>query len=296
MKHVVGSVLVLGAALAGVGWFLSAPGHVDPGALDGIAADVARGETVFYAGGCASCHSAPGAEGDAKLVLSGGRRFASDFGTFLAPNISSDPDQGIGDWTALELADAMMKGTGPEGQHFYPAFPYTSYARMEVSDIVALHGFLATLPADATPSQPHEVGFPFSIRRAVGLWKLLFLRDGWVVDRDDLTDQQRLGRYLVEGPGHCGECHTPRNALGALRLDEWLSGAPNPAGRGRIPDITPGGLDWSERDIAEYLKSGFTPDYDSAGGEMVDVIENMSHLSDDDRLAIAAYLGIVPPT
>ena len=294
MERLLRVVVIAALVLVALGLYLTRPRHVDAAALDGLSPDLARGEWLFYAGGCAACHSAPGAEGAARLTLSGGRRFASDFGTFIAPNISPDPAAGIGDWTDRELADALLKGTGPGGEHYYPAFPYTSFARLAPADVVSLHAFLATLPPDATPSAPHEVGFPFNIRRWLGLWQMLFFRDGWVVE-GDLTEVQQHGRFLVEGPGHCGECHTPRNALGGLRHDAWLSGAPNPSGKGKIPNITPGGLAWSEAEIAEYLKSGFTPDYDTAGGEMAEVVENMRHLTDADRAAIAAYLKLVPP-
>jgi mono/diheme cytochrome c family protein len=286
----------IGLAVAGslAGWILTAPDLVSETLLDGIQPDFARGQEVFFAGGCASCHSAPDAKEEAKLVLAGGKRFASDFGTFIAPNISSDPVTGIGAWTARDLANALMHGTGRDGSHYYPAFPYTSYSKMTPDDVVSLHAFLETLPPNATPSQPHEVGFPFNIRRSLGAWKLLFLKADWIVS-GDLSEDQSRGRYLVEALGHCGECHTARNALGGLNRQAWLAGAPDPSGKSRIPNITPGELDWSEADIAEYLKSGFTPEYDSAGGEMADVIENTSKLSDADRLAIAAYLKIVPP-
>ncbi len=287
--------LLFAASVAGLivltGLVLTRPQRVDQAQLAGLTPDLERGEAVFYAAGCASCHSAPNAED--KLALAGGHRFATEFGTFIAPNISSDPDAGIGAWSAQDLANALIHGTGPNGQHYYPAFPYTSYANMTMADIVSLHAFLGTLPAVAAKADPHEVGFPFNIRRGLGGWKLLHLQPGWVVD-GDLTDQQLRGRYLVEALGHCAECHTPRNALGGLKRNLWLTGAPNPSGQGRIPGLTPEQLDWSEADIAEYLKSGFTPDYDSAGGEMAEVIENTSRLSDEDRLAIAAYLKAVP--
>ncbi|WP_068113320.1 c-type cytochrome [Tropicimonas marinistellae] len=293
MTSALRTVLAAGILAVGGGWYLTAPDRFDPSAVQGVPPDLALGETLFYAGGCVSCHSAPGAEGDAKLVLSGGQRFPSDFGTFIAPNISADPEEGIGEWTSTEFANALLKGTSPDGTHYYPVFPYTSYARMSVADAVSLHAYLQTLPTDATASAPHEVGFPFSIRRFLGGWKWFFATEGWIVS-SELSDVQQRGRYLVEGPGHCGECHTARNALGGLDRGEWLAGAPSPDGKGRIPDITPGGLDWSEADIAEYLKSGFTPEYDSAGGEMAAVIENTSQLTDDDRAAIAAYLKAVP--
>ncbi len=283
-----GVVILVG--LAGV--LLTRPQRVNPAQLNDVTADLVRGEAVFYAGGCASCHSPPDATGEEKLKLAGGRRFETGFGTFIAPNISSDREAGIGSWSALDLANALLHGTGPEGQHYYPAFPYTSYANMTLEDVASLHAFLGTLPAVATESDAHEVGFPFNIRRGLGGWKLLYLQPGWVVE-GDLTDQQARGRYLVEALGHCAECHTPRNAFGGLQRDLWLAGAPNPSGKGRFPGLTADQLDWSEADIAEYLRSGFTPDYDSAGGEMAEVIENTSQLTDDDRLAIAAYLKAV---
>ena len=288
--RILGALAIVGAAIA---WFITAPETIDAGELAGLEPDLARGETVFNAGGCASCHAAPEAIGDDKLLLGGGRQFPSDFGTFVAPNISADATHGIGGWSTVDLANALLHGTGPGGQHYYPAFPYNAYNKMELGDVVSLHAYLGTLPAVATPNQDHDVGFPFNIRRSLGGWKFLFASDDWIVT-GDLTPEQERGRYLVEALGHCGECHTPRNALGGLKRDEWLSGAPNPSGRGRIPNITPAGLDWSAADIAEYLKSGFTPDFDTAGGHMADVIENTAKLEQADRDAIVAYLKIVP--
>lgn len=163
---------------------------------------------------------------------------------------------------------------------------------MTLSDAVSLFSYLQKLTPSPAPSQANDVPFPFNIRRGLGLWKLLFTSDQWVVE-GELSDQQNHGRYLVEALGHCGECHTSRNLLGGLQRSAWLQGATNPNGKGKIPDISPAGLDWSENDIAEYLKSGFTPEFDTAGGEMVDVIKNTSKLSDEDRLAIASYLKII---
>lgn len=283
-------VAVLGG---GAGWVLTMPRPLPAGSLGGVTGDPGRGALVFWAGGCASCHAAQEAEGEARLVLSGGRRFPSDFGTFVAPNISPHPEAGIGGWSADDFASAMVAGVSPGGAHYYPAFPYTAYAKATPQDLADLWAFLATLPADATPSAPHEIGFPFSIRRSVGAWKLLFARDGFVLT-EAATPEIERGRYLAEALGHCGECHTPRNALGGLDTSRWLAGAPNPSGQGTIPNITPGALDWSEGDIAAYLKTGFTPEYDSAGGHMAEVVRNLSNLPDADLAAIAAYLKAVP--
>jgi mono/diheme cytochrome c family protein len=273
-------------------WWLTRPGRIDPAAMAALSGDAARGEAVFWAAGCASCHAAPGAEGAARTTLAGGMAFPSPFGTFHAPNISPDPTHGIGGWSAEDLANAMLHGTSPQGAHYYPAFPYTSYARARLQDVADLHAFVMTLPASATPSLPHAVGFPFNIRRTLGGWKFLFARPGWV--RDVPPDLER-GRYLVEALGHCGECHTPRNALGGTDYGRWLHGAPDPSGKGRVPPLTPDQLDWSARDIAAYLATGFTPEFDSAGGHMADVVQNLAHLPESDLAAIAAYLKALPP-
>ena len=284
-------LIVLGA---GGAWVLSAPAAPLPdSALAGFTADATRGATVFAVAGCASCHAAPDAAYSLTPVLAGGEAFASDFGTFIAPNISPDPVQGIGSWTDAQIISAIQHGVDDGGSHLYPAFPYASYNKASLQDMVDLVAFWRTLPASDTPSPPHQVGFPFSIRRAVGMWKLLFNSTDFVV-QGDLTPEQTRGRYLVESLGHCAECHTPRNALGGLQRGQWLSGAPNPSGDGRLPNITPGGLTWEAGQIAEYLKSGFTPEFDTAGGAMAEVVKNTGQLSDEDRAAIAAYLKIVP--
>lgn len=288
-------LLIATAGLAGGGVFfwLTAPSPLPADSLSALVGDAGRGEQVFWAGGCASCHADPKAEGDAKLLLSGGQEFPSPFGTFVAPNISPDLDQGIGGWSALDLANAMTRGISPKGQHYYPVFPYVSFAHAELQDVTDLYAYLMTLPPVSTPSQPHKVGFPFNIRRGLGLWKWLYLNKSWVVT-GDLTAAELRGRYLVEGLSHCGECHTPRDALGGMQRGRWLAGGPIPAAKGKFPNITPAKLTWSNADIVEYLTSGFTPDFDSAGGHMALVVENMAHLPPEDRTAIAAYLKRVP--
>lgn len=289
--------LLIGLAIIGgvVFWAVTMPDPLDESALAGIIGDAAAGKDVFNAAGCASCHSAPKAEGEAKLVLSGGQAFPSDFGTFIAPNISPDPTHGIGGWSDLELVNAVTRGVSPDGAHYYPAFPYGSYNKADLGDVVNLVAYLRTLPASDVPSQPHQVGFPFNIRRSLGGWKFLFLRDEWVMANAPSEEVAR-GRYLVEALGHCGECHTPRNALGGMDYGNWLGGAPIPGSeKGRTPPIGPGKLDWSAPDIAEYLSSGFTPEFDTAGGHMVPVVENFAQLPQSDRDAVAAYLKALPP-
>jgi len=275
-----------------VAWWLTAPQPLPRGAVEGLTGDAARGETVFWAGGCASCHKVPGS--DDPLLLAGGVRLASPFGAFVAPNISPDPEHGIGGWSAYDLANAMLRGVSPGGAHYFPAFPYTSYAQADLQDVVDLKAFLDTLPASSVASLPHEVGFPFNIRRTLGLWKRMFGNRGWVVE-EPADPVLARGRYLAEGLGHCGECHTPRNALGGLETGRWMAGGPVPGSdKGRFPNLTPAKFDWSGTDIAYYLETGFTPDFDSAGGHMAEVVQNMGRLSAEDRAAIAAYLKALP--
>ena len=286
--------LVILVLVGGAGfWAATAPRPLSDDDVAGLTGDPAHGAQVFHAMGCASCHMAEGATGDAKLVLSGGQAFPSAFGTFHAPNISPDPVHGIGGWTLREFASAVMRGVAPDGSHLYPVLPYAAYNKAQVKDVADLKSYIDTLPPSTAPSLPNDVAFPFSIRRLVGGWKLLFLRDAWVID-GDLTAEEARGRYIAEAEAHCGECHTRRNALGGLDRGKWLGGAPDPSGKGRVPDITPAKLDWTEDEIAAYLGTGFTPDYDSAGGLMAHVVENLAQLPEADLKAVAAYLKCVP--
>ena len=288
MRKLLSGLATLGLIAAGAAWWLSAPRPLDAQMLADLTGDAEAGETIFLASGCSSCHRGAEREAD-PLVLTGGREFESDFGTFIAPNISPDPDHGIGNWSKPEFINAVMRGISPEGTHYYPAFPYTSYIKANPQDMADLYAYMMTLPRDATPSQPHDLGFPFNIRRSVGLWKTLFLREDWAVT-GDLTSEETRGRYLSEALAHCAECHTPRNALGALNRAEWNRGAPNPSGRGRIPAIAGPDFDWSAFDISAYLSSGLTPDFDVVGGSMADVVGNLRQLDRSELDAIAAYI------
>lgn len=297
------ALLIAGALIVGAGaaafFMLSAPVRLAPKLLANLSpADPAHGETVFWASGCASCHAAPGAKTGERPVLSGGLELKSDFGTFVAPNISPDTQHGIGKWTLADFANAVMRGVSPDGRNYYPAFPYTSFSRMHPQDVADLFAFLKTLPPSANEPRETSLAFPYSIRRGVGLWKRLYLDPHPVVALNGASDAVLRGRYLVEGPGHCGECHTPRDPMGGLVLSKWLSGARMPDGKGKAPDITPhrsGIVDWTAEEIVSFFQTGFTPDFDSVGGAMVEVQENLAHLPKSDLEAIAAYLKAIPP-
>lgn len=289
------AVVALGCVVAAVAYAATEPRALIE--LPAHTADPAKGERLFWAAGCAGCHTAPKAEGDDRLKLGGGAAFPTAFGTFYAPNISSDPKHGIGGWSVLDIVNAVKFGVSPAGQHLYPALPYASYSRMPTEDVIDLAAYVKTLPADATPSKPHDVAFPFNVRRGLGAWKLLFVTGKPVLDVAAASDQVKRGAYLVEGPGHCGECHTDRDRFGGLYLGKWLGGAQSPDGKGRIPNITPAGptRSWSVEDLAGYLESGFSPDGDVVGGAMSEVVANLGHLPKEDLAAIAAYLKVVPP-
>ena len=282
-----------GLAAAVALWWASAPIKpltADTAVMAKVAGDAAHGALVFTASGCAFCHQTLGQ--DDPRLLGGGMAFASDFGTFHAPNISPGP-MGIGGWTITDLDRALRHGVSPAGQHYYPVFPYTAYARMTDGDLADLHAYLQTLPPDPTPNIAHDIGPLVSIRRGIGLWKRAFATSDWALPQAP-TPQLQRGRYLVEALAHCAECHTPRNFAGALDHTRWMAGAPNPTGRGTIPPLTPDRLQWSAQDIAYYLQTGFSPDYDSAGGHMVAVIGNFAQLPAQDRDAVAAYLKALP--
>ncbi len=278
---------------AGLFWIVTEP--VTVSALPAYVADATRGRTVFDAGGCSSCHAS--LDQDDRTVLGGGVAIPSPFGTFYAPNISPNPVDGIGRWSEANFVTAVLKGTSPGGQHYFPAFPYTSYQRMSPEDVRDLFAYLKTLPQAAGKVRDHDVAFPFNIRRLVGGWKFLFLDGKPFIPDPAKSAEWNRGAYLVNGPGHCAECHSPRNFLGGIITSQRFAGAPDLEREGSwVPNITQNGLsDWSEEDIQNFLEDGATPDGDSVSGSMKSVIKNASQLSAADRKAMAVYLKSLPP-
>ncbi|MEN9708546.1 MAG: hypothetical protein RIQ68_954 [Pseudomonadota bacterium] len=286
--------LIIVAALVVV-WWMTRPTFLTGSETVGIehGANLANGELVFNAGGCASCHMTPGQEDRKKL--GGGLALKTEFGTFIAPNISSHKTDGIGAWSALNLANAMQRGVSPQGEHYYPAFPYTTYAHANVDDIRDLKAYLASLPAVAGKAPDHDLKFPFSIRRLVGLWKVLFLDTALIQEDLSKSEAWNRGHYLADALGHCAECHSPRNFLGGIVQAQRYAGGPDAEGRGWVPNITAKGLgSWSKADVSDLLASGFTPEFDSVGSSMADVVKNMAALPKSDRDAMAEYLKSLP--
>ena len=294
LRRILLGLILIGAAGFGVFWWLTTPAVVTAGSLPPRTPNLANGEAAFNAGGCSSCHAVPNQPD--RLKLGGGLAMPSPFGTFYVPNISSDPTYGIGRWSEADFVTAVLKGTSPDGTHYFPAFPYASYQHASVDDVRDLFAYLKTLPAVSGKLRDHDVPFPFNIRRNVGIWKLLFMNDKPVVADASRSASWNRGAYLVNGLGHCAECHSPRNFLGGIVAAQRFAGGPNPEGEGWVPNISQKRLgDWSAKDIAYFLETGQTPDGDTAGGSMVRVIKNTSQLSAEDRNAIAEYVKSLPP-
>jgi mono/diheme cytochrome c family protein len=283
-------------------WVLTIPATVPAAALPPHSPDIDNGRTMFDIGGCASCHATPNQEPDKveRTRLGGGLALKSPFGTFYVPNISPDMADGIGAWSEADFVTALWKGTSRRDRHLFPAFPYTSYQNMALGDVRDLFAYLKTLPPVSGRVRRHDLPFPFNIRRLVGVWKLLFLHGEPFTNQ---TAQSDRGSYLVNGPGHCAECHSPRNFLGGIIESERFAGGPAADGKGWVPNITPAGLGhwgddnaaWKAKDIASYLGDGMNPAGDYAGGVMAEVIRNTSLLSAADHAAIADYIYSLPP-
>ena len=295
LHKVIMLVVVLALIGAAAFWYITAPQRVAASELAPHTPNLDNGKTMFLVGGCASCHATPKQED--KTRLGGGLGLKSPFGTFVPPNISPDRRDGIGAWSEADFVTAMWKGTAPDGSHYYPAFPYTSYQRMKLDDVRDLFAYLKTLPPVEGKPRDHDLPFHLKVRRLLGGWNFLFL-DGQQFKPDPSKSQEwNRGAYLVNGPGHCAECHSPRNVFGAIIASQRFAGGPDPeGGDGWVPNITPAGIgDYSQRDIERILETGDMPDGDSVGGAMTAVVDNISKISAADRAAIALYLKSLPP-
>ena len=253
-----------------------------------------RGKAIFDAAGCYACHTEKGGP-----AMAGGPPLSTPFGTFYAPNIPPDPDTGIGKWSDDDFVRALREGLSPDGQPFYPVFPYTAYTKMTRQDLLDLRAYLNTLTPVKRASRPHDLKFPYSIRASLYPWRWLNFTAGEYAPDKTRDAQWNRGAYIVEAMSHCGECHTPRDFLGGLKGDLKLSGARMPVGDLVAANLTPdktGLAAWSADDIAAALETGELPEGGTLGGEMGEVVANSTgKMSQDDRAAIVAYLKALKP-
>jgi mono/diheme cytochrome c family protein len=263
----------------------------DDGAL------VLRGAYLARAAGCIGCHTDPKSKGTA---YAGGRAFKTDFGTYYSPNITPHPTAGIGAWSDQDFVRALRDGVSPAGEHYFPVFPYPSYTRMRDADMLAIKTYLFTQPASDRANRAHNAGPPYGWRWSLWFWKKLYFEPGAMPAKSSRSPAWNRGAYLVGALAHCGECHTPRNALGAVRGEFHLAGTVNGPDGELVPNITPdrdtGIGAWDEEEIVTLLKEGLKPDYDDVQGSMSETIEEgLSHLNEADLQAIAVYLKTLAP-
>jgi len=260
--------------------------------LEASEAQLERGRQVFNAASCAVCHTDKENDGE---PLAGGNALKTDFGTFYSPNITPDPETGIGNWSDEDFIRAMQKGISPQGEHYFPSFPYTAYTKMHREDVLALKAYLFSLQPVKKANREHDLAFYVTLVPSARIWQSTYFKPGEFTDIPAKSAEWNRGAYLVEAMGHCTECHTPRKALGVLDQDRAFAGVQKMTGVGAVPNITPdrktGIGRWSVDDLVYYFETGTTLSGDSSGGKMASVIDNsLSLLPSSDRKAIAVYL------
>lgn len=271
-------------------WLAAADARGDP-------AQIERGAYIFAAADCGACHTNVKEKGP---LLAGGRPLGTPFGVFYSPNITPDPQTGIGRWSDADFVRALREGVSPDGAHYFPAFPYPSFTRMTEQDMLDLKAYVFSLPAVVQPNRPHEIDFPFGWRFSVWFWKQLNFTAGPFVPDPAQSAEWNRGAYLAEALAHCGECHTPRGWLGGLDMSAAYAGTTDGPDGETVPNITPdsetGIGTWSATDVVRLLRTGQLPDGDFVGSVMGEVVDNgTSKLTDADRAAIATYLASLPP-
>jgi mono/diheme cytochrome c family protein len=281
--------------LAGL-WLLSAPRPMTSADIPAHRADAANGQLLYNACGCRACHKpSPDLKGIATDLPAGGSPLKTPVGTLYPPNITPDNATGIGTWSDLDFVNAVQRGISPSGTHDIPALPYTSYAAMRTEDILDILAYLRALQPVSSPRRTPDVPLSFLVRRGIGLWKWIGLdTTKWQPDPSQ-TEGWNRGSYLVNGPGHCAECHTPRNLLMARDASRSFTGGSHPDGDGKVPslrDLIGRGRYKDAADIASALQFGEILGYDKiSSGGMGEVQRNISKLPEDDIKAIAEYLA-----
>ncbi|WP_243047478.1 cytochrome c [Dyella sp. RRB7] len=301
MKRVIVIVVVLLAlVLIGGWWWRSGTTQpVSPAASAVSAATlkdpalIAKGEYLATVGDCAACHTE---QGGARYA--GGRVLATPFGNIPAPNITPDRETGLGDWSFEDFWQALHSGRGRHGELLYPVFSYTSFTKVTHDDALAMFAYLQSLPPVHQPAKPLGLDFPYNVRSSLNAWRALYFREGTYQPDPGKSEAWNRGAYLVQGLGHCNECHAPRDSLGGMQSNPSLAGGQIPAQNWYAPDLSTqanGGLaGWSEQDIVDLLKTGQSA-RGTAFGPMAEVVaRSTQHLQDDDLHAIATYLQSLP--
>ena len=260
-------------------------------------ADAARGKYLFAAAGCKGCHTDVKHKGP---PLAGGRQLKTAFGVFYSPNITPHPEHGIGRWSDGDFVSALRHGVAPDGRHYFPVFPYPSYTGITDEDLLDIKAYLFTVPPLPVKNKPHDINPLFEQRFLISIWKVLFFSPGPFRSDPEKSQDWNRGAYLVRAMGHCGECHTPRNILGAMKGDMAFAGTTKGPEGGIVPNITSdkktGVGDWPESDLQSLFDSGMLPDGDFVGGAMGEVVDDTtSRLSKDDLRALILYLRSIPP-
>lgn len=291
------AIVIIGLLVAGGMYWLGArDGELVPSTLsDGRVSEavIARGKYLTQIGNCVGCHTAVNT-----AEFSGGSGLKTEFGTFFAPNITPDPDHGIGRWTADDFWQVLHNGKAPDGSLLYPAFPYQSYSHMSREDTDAIFSYLQTLPPSDRQAPAHDLQSPFNLRFLLAFWRALYFRPAPAVAKTEPSSDPLLrGRHLVDGVAHCAECHTPRDSLGGMDQSRPLQGGRMPDGIWYAPALTgdtDGGLgNWSEQDIADLLLTGASA-HGSVVGPMSEALRGVQYLNARDVSDIAAYLKSLP--
>jgi mono/diheme cytochrome c family protein len=273
---------------------LTRPSPLAPSDIPAHRPDVANGRTLFHAGSCLACHKPPKEAKADRNLPSGGAAFPTPIGTLYPQNLTPDSETGIGRWSEADFVNAMRRGLSPDGRHYFPAFPYPSYAHMRVEDVLDIRAYLMTLPGVKSARREPDLPFLRLARRGVGLWNRLALDPSPIRPDPSRSATWNRGAYLVRSVGHCGECHTPRNLLMIPDQGRALAGGPHPRGEGKVPGLRR--LVARERykddaDLALALQFGETYGYDKlSSGGMADIQASLAQLPEADLQAIAEYL------
>ena len=276
-------------------WGLTRPDPLPAAAISRHEVDLRNGETLYHAGSCFACHKAPdGTSGSDRGLPAGGTPFPTPVGTFYPQNLTPDAETGIGRWSEVDFVNALRLGISPGGTHYFPAFPYASYRSMTMADLLDLRAYLMSLPAVKSPSRKAEVPMVALARRGVGLWKRVAFRQPTFFPEPGGSPSWMRGAYLANAPGHCGECHTPKDRLMVADQSRHMAGGPHPGGEGKVPSLR--GLVARKKykdvdDLVLALQNGETFGYeDLSSGGMAAIQENLARLPESDVRAIAEYL------